>query len=126
MIITFFVLDGINPKELHSKLRKAYENITPPILTTEIWAAGFNRDQASHFYDLCEGQPKTPTIPETIEKLHDIVLEDWPVNVSVIATVVRMRNVLHKELRIKNFCARWVPHKGAKLIDFVQPFIIMD
>lgn len=90
MIITFLVLDGINLKELHSKLTKAYENITPPILTSEMWAAEFNRDQAYHFYDLCEGQPKTPTIPETIEKLHDIVLEDRPVNVSVIATAVRM------------------------------------
>ncbi|UYV74798.1 hypothetical protein LAZ67_12001016 [Cordylochernes scorpioides] len=63
----------------------------------------FKRGRTSLEDDLREGQPKTTTTLETIEKIHNIVLDDRRVKLGEIAEAVgiseeRVRNILHEEL----------------------------
>lgn len=114
-VIKFFVLDGLTPNEIHPKLTKVYGDIAPSMSTVKKWAAEFKRGRTSLEDDPREGRPKTATTPETIEKVHDIVLDDRRVKVREIAEAVgiseeRVRNILHKELEMRKLCARWVPH----------------
>lgn len=114
-VIKFFVLDGLTPKEIHPKLTKVYGDSAPSMSTVKKWAAEFKRGRTSLEDDPREGRPKTATTPETIEKVHDIVLDDRRVKVSEIAEAVgiseeRVRNILHNQLGMRKLCARWVPH----------------
>ncbi|UYV66821.1 hypothetical protein LAZ67_4002986 [Cordylochernes scorpioides] len=54
--------------------------------------------------DLHEERPKTATTPETIEKVHNIVLDDREVKEETV------RNILHEELSMRKIFARWVLH----------------
>jgi len=60
------------------------------------------------------GRPVEVIMPEMIEKIHRIVMEDRRMKVRDIAEIVgisvdRMHNILHKKLEMKKLCARWVP-----------------
>ncbi|XP_014487254.1 PREDICTED: uncharacterized protein LOC106751024, partial [Dinoponera quadriceps] len=105
----------LTPKKIHPELTKVYGNFAPSISTVKKWAAEFKRGRTSLKDDPCEGRPKTATTPETIEKVHNIVLDDRRVKVCEIAEAVgiseeRVRNILQEELGMRKLCARWVPH----------------
>ncbi|UYV61167.1 SETMAR [Cordylochernes scorpioides] len=80
------------------------------------WAAEFKRGRISLEDDPCQGQRKTANIPETIEKVHNIVLDDRRVKVYEIAEAVGISeeslwNILHKELGMRKLFARTSAHK---------------
>lgn len=65
--------------------------------------------------DTTGGRPKTAPTPETIAKVHDIVLDHRREEVSEKAETVgiseeKVRNILHKELGMRKLCARWVSY----------------
>ncbi|XP_014485172.1 PREDICTED: uncharacterized protein LOC106749834, partial [Dinoponera quadriceps] len=102
-VIKFFVLDGLTPKEIQPKLTKVYGNSAPSISTVKKWAAEFKRDRTSLEDDPREGRSKTATTLETIEKVHNIVLDDTRGKMCEIAEAVgiseeRVRNILNEEL----------------------------
>ena len=114
-VIKFLVLDGVTPREINPKFTKVYGNSVPFISTIKKWAAEFKHSRISLKDDPCKGRQKTATTPETIEKVHNIVLDNWRVKVCKIAEAVgileeRVRNILHKELGMQKLCARLVPH----------------
>ena len=114
-VIKFFVLDGLTPKKIHPKLTKVYRNTAPSISTVKKWAAEFKRSRKLLEDDPCEGRPKTSTTLETIEKVHNIMLDDRWVKVCKIPEAMgiskeRVWNFLKEELGIRKLCARWVPH----------------
>ena len=56
---------------------------------------------------------KTTTTLKTIEKVHNIMLDDRRVKVCEIAMGISeesVRNILLKELRMQKLCARWLLH----------------
>ena len=60
-----------------------------------------------------QGRPIEATTPETIEKIHKIVLANRRVKVSEIAETVGIsaecvHNILHTHLSMTKLCARWV------------------
>jgi len=77
-------------------------------------AADFKRGRTSLEDDSREGRLKSATIPEIIEKVHDMVLDDRRMKVREIAGSIgiskeRVGYILHEELGMKKLCARWVP-----------------
>jgi len=42
-VFFFFVLDGLSPTEIHSKLVKVYNESAPSLSTVKKWAAEFKR-----------------------------------------------------------------------------------
>jgi len=82
--------------------------------TIKKWAAEFKRGRTSLEDDPREGRPKSATIPEIIEQVHDKVLHNRRMKVREIAETicilkVRVGYILHEELDMKKLCARWVP-----------------
>ena len=82
--------------------------------TIKKWAAEFKRGRTSLEDDPREGRPKSATIPEIIEQVHDMVLDDRRMKVREIAETIcilkeRVWYILHKELDTKKLCARCLP-----------------
>jgi transposase len=72
----FFVKEGLMPNEIHSKFIKVYGDSSPPFSTIKKWAAQFKCGRTSLEDEPCEGRPKSATIPEVIEQVYDMVLDD--------------------------------------------------
>jgi transposase len=106
--------EGLTPNEINSKFVKVYGDSSPSFLTTKKWAAEFKRGRTSLEDDPREGRPKSATTPEIIEQVHDMLLDDRRMKVLEIAETIgiskeRVGYILHEELDMKTFCARWVP-----------------
>ena len=85
VVIKFFILDGLTPKEIHPKLAKVYGNSAPSISTIKKWAAEFKHGHTSLKDDPHEAWPNTATTQETIKKVHNIILDNRRVKVCDIA-----------------------------------------
>jgi histone-lysine N-methyltransferase SETMAR len=150
-IIKFFVKEGLTPKEIYSKYIKVCGNSFLSFSTIQKWTAEFKRGRTTLEVDPREGHPKSATTSEIIEQVHDMLLDDWRMNVSEIAETIgiskeRVGYILHEELDTKKLHARWVPRlvtadqKRTRMkiseqclerfnkneTDFVRRFIIMD
>jgi hypothetical protein len=73
------------------------------------------RGRTSPKDDLREGRPKSATTPEIIEQVHDMLSDDRRMKVREISEIMgfskeRIGYILHEELHINKFCAKWVPH----------------
>jgi hypothetical protein len=60
-----------------------------------------------------EGRPKSAT-PEITEQVHNMVLDDRQIKLREISETIgiskeRVGYILHEELDMKKFCAKWVP-----------------
>jgi transposase len=80
-VIKFFVKEGLAPNEIHSKFIKVYGDSSPSFSTIKKWAAEFKCGRTSLEDDPHEGRPKSPTPPEIINQVHDMVLDDWRIKV---------------------------------------------
>jgi len=151
VVIKFFVKEGLMPNEIHSKFIKVYGDSSPSFSTIKKWAAEFKCGRTSLEDNPREGRPKSATTPEIIGQVHDMVLDDWWMKVHEIDETIgiskeRVGYILHEELDMKKFCARWVPHLltadqkfthmkiteqclecfNKNKTDFVHQFITMD
>jgi len=66
--------------------------------------------------DLRESLQKTPTIPQIIQQVHDMVLDDWLVKVRGTPEVLciskgQVGNIFNEKLNMRMLCARQVPEK---------------
>jgi transposase len=75
-VIKFFVKEGLTPNEIYSKFIKVYGDSLSLFSTIKKWAAEFKRGHTNLEDDPREGRPKSATIPEVIEQVHDMVLDD--------------------------------------------------
>jgi hypothetical protein len=84
---------------------------SPSFSTIKKWAAMFERGHTSLDIDPREGRPKTP---ETIEQLHDMLLDERRMKALGIAETIGISiegvgYILYEELDMMKLCARWVP-----------------
>ena len=87
-------------------MKKVYGNSAPSISAIKNLAAKFKHGHTLLEDGPREEWPKTATTPETIEKVHIIVLDDRRVKVCEIAEAVgileeRMQNILHEGLGMR-------------------------
>jgi transposase len=111
-VIKFFVKEGLTPNEIHSKFIKVYRDSSPLFSTIKKWAAEFKYGRTS-LEDDPRGRPKSATPPEIIEQVHNMILDDRRMKVREIAETIGISKehvgyILHEELNMKKFCARWV------------------
>jgi transposase len=84
---------------------------SPSFSTIKKWAAEFKRGRTSLEDDPCEVRPKSATTPETIEQVHDMLLDDRQMKVHEIAETIGISEecvgyILHEELDMQKLCAR--------------------
>jgi transposase len=75
-VIKFFVKERFMPNKSHLKFIKVYGDSSPSFSTIKKWAAKIKRGRTSLEDNPREGRPKSPTTPEIIEQVHDMVLDD--------------------------------------------------
>ena len=75
-VINFFPLQGKVPKKIHVILRETLGESAPSYATVKNWVAQFKRGDFSTCDVSRPGRPKTVTIPEIIDQIHELILED--------------------------------------------------
>jgi len=60
------------------------------------------------------GRPKTVTIPDIIDQIHELILEDRRISTKSIAEQLvisreRVGPTIHEDLDMRKFSAKWVP-----------------
>jgi transposase len=110
-VITFFVKEGLTPKEIHSKFVKVYGDSSSSFSTIKKCSAKFKRGRTILEDDPHEGRPKSAITPEIIEQVHDMVLDERRMKVREIAETIDISKepvgyILHEELDLKMLCAR--------------------
>ena len=113
-VIKFLHLKGKKNDEIKTELDSVYHDQAPSLSTIKRWTAEFKRGRTSVEDEQRSGRPKDALTEETIEKIHDIVMNDRRVKVREIAdlTKISMERVhfaLHEKLGMKKLSARWVP-----------------
>lgn len=85
-VINFIVKKGITPTDIHSRTVNVYGDSSSSV----------SRGRENIQYDSFEGRPKMTTTPETIEKVHDMILEDRRTKVRKISNTLYTRNWTRK------------------------------
>ena len=82
--------------------------------TVKNWVAQFKRGD----FPTCDaprpGRPKTVNTPETVDQIHELLLEDGRISAKSIAeqlgiSLVRVESITHKDLNMQKLSAKWVP-----------------
>jgi len=86
----------------------------PSYATVKNWVAHFKHGD----FSACEmprpGRPKTVNIPEIIDHIHEIILEDRRISAKSIAEHLgisreRVGSIIHEDLDMRKLSAKWVP-----------------
>ena len=77
--------------------------------TVKKWAAEFKRGGESHKDDLRSGPPSIATNQENIDRIHQMVMNDIRITISLFVNVnsisKRVKNILHNELGMSKVSA---------------------
>jgi len=113
-VSSFFFLQGKSPKEIHAILRETLGEHAPSYGTVNNWVSQFKRGDFSTFDAPRPGRPQTVTTPESIDEIHELILEDRRISAKSIAEQLgisreRVRSIIHEDLDMRKLCAKWVP-----------------
>ena len=81
----FFFLRGNALKKIHNILRETLGEHAPSYATVKNWVTQFKRRDFSTCDVPRPGRPKTETIPEIIDQIHELILEDSRISAKSIA-----------------------------------------
>ena len=114
-VTKYFFLQGKAPKEIHAILRETLGEHAPSYATIKNWVAQFTCDFSTCDAP-CPGRPKTVTIPEIIDQIHKLILEDHHISANSIAEQLgisheRVGYIIHEDLDIRKLSAKWVPKR---------------
>lgn len=114
VVMKHYFMKGKTAQETKTKLDKHYGGSAPSIRTVYKWFGNFWNGHMSTNDAERPGRPVQVTTAETIEKIHDMVMEDRKLKVRDIAETLgisydRVHNILHEYLHMRKLSARWVP-----------------
>lgn len=120
-VIKFMTKEGQTPQEIKDRLDGVYGNAAPSYSTVKEWAKRFRLGYESLEDDDRPGRPADSITSENVALLEKIVLSDRRLKVKELSAMSNLpettvRRILHKHLKMKKICARWVP----KLLSAVQ------
>ena len=103
--IRYLGLKGLTPNEVHEDMVATLGEDAPSYTIVKKWAAEFKRGRESLEDDPRPGRRVTVTTPETIAKIHDIIMADRRVTERYIAIELgisqeRVHTVIHNELQM--------------------------
>ncbi|XP_031639759.1 histone-lysine N-methyltransferase SETMAR-like [Contarinia nasturtii] len=105
----------MNTVEAKEWLDKCYGICSPPSSTIKYWFAEFRRGRTSTADAERSGRPKEAIIPEIIQQVRRMLLNDRKVKVREIAESIDISTgsvvtIMHQHLHMKKLLAMWVPH----------------
>ena len=109
-----FFFQGKAPKEIHVILREKLGEHALSYATVKNWVVQFKRGDFSTYDVPRPGRPKTMTIPEIIEQIHELILEDRQISAKSIAEQLgtsreRVGYIIHKDLDMRKLSVKWTP-----------------
>jgi len=113
-VIKFFILQGKVQKESHAILTETLGEHAPLYVTIKIWVAQFKHGDFCTCDAPYPGLPKTVTITEIIDQIHELILEDHWISAKSIAEQLgisceQVRSITHEDLDMQKLSAKWVP-----------------
>ena len=102
------------PKEIHTILTETLGEITPSCATVKDWVAQFKRGDFSTCDAPRPGRPKTMNIPEIIDQIHELILENRQISAKSIAEQLGISrewvwSTIHEDVDMRKLSAKWVP-----------------
>ena len=75
------------------------------------WVAHFKRGDSPTCDAPRPGRPKTVTIPEIIDQIHELILEDRRISAKSIPQQlsISVESIIHEDLNVRKLSAKWVP-----------------
>ena len=114
VINIFFLLQGKAPKEIHAILLETLGEHAPSYATVKNWVAQFKRGDFSTCDAPRPGRPKAVTTPESVDQIHELILEDRRFSAKSIAEQLDISrelvgSIIHEDLYMRKLSAKWVP-----------------
>jgi len=110
----FFFLRGKSPKEIHAILTEILGEHALSHATVKNWVVQFLRGDFSTCDAPRPGRPKTVTTPETVDQIHELILEDRRISPKPIAEQLGISrewvgSIIHENLDMRKLSAKWLP-----------------
>ncbi|QQP31396.1 Mariner transposase, partial [Caligus rogercresseyi] len=106
VLISIIICGGKTIAETKAKLDKYYGDSAPSISMVKKWFTEFRCGRTCTIDSERSGRPVEVATPETIQKIHDMVLADRRLTVQEIVEAI---GISHGYLAMKKLSARWVP-----------------
>ena len=107
-IIFYNFLRGVTQQQCIDKLNTIFDDEAPPSRTSVYqWYGEFNRGHSSLQDEFREGRPKSIVVPETIDAVRQLILQDHHVTYREIETTLgisgtSIHSILHEHLTPHN------------------------
>lgn len=110
---------GLSRQECIDQLTSTFGDEAPSLATVKRWYNEFNRGRSSLRDESREGRPKSVVVPENIDAVRELILQDRHVTyreieASLGISMTSINKILHEHLAVKKICSRWIPHNLTK------------
>ena len=107
---SFFLQDKV-PREIHPIMTETLGEHAQPYATVKNWVVQFKRGDFSTCDAPRPGRPNTVTIPDIIDQIHELILEDCRISVKSIAEQLgisreRVGSIIHEDLDMRKLFAK--------------------
>ena len=114
-IIFYNFRRGLTQQQCIDELNSIFGDEAPSRTSVYRWYGEFNRGRSSLQDEFREGRPKSVVVPETIDAVRQLILQDRHVTYREIETTLgisgtSIHSILHEHLTVKKICSRWIPH----------------
>jgi len=101
-------------KEIHAILKETLGKHAPTYATVKNLVAQFKRGDFSTCDAPRPGRPKAVTTPESVDQIHELILEDRRFSAKSIAEQLDISrelvgSIIHEDLYMRKLSAKWVP-----------------
>ncbi|XP_031634437.1 histone-lysine N-methyltransferase SETMAR-like [Contarinia nasturtii] len=106
---------GLSQQQCVDEIHSTFGDEAPSKATVYRWFNEFNRGRRLLKDEFKEGRPKSVVLPETIDAVSELIMEDCHVTYSEIEaslgiSYTSVYKILHEHLDVKKICSRWIPH----------------
>ena len=107
---------GLSRQEYIDELKSLYGAEAPSYSTMKSWFSDFKHDRRSLKNEIREGPPKTAVVPENINVVRELIMQERHVTYSEIellgisSTRYTIYKIMYERLAVKKICCRWIPH----------------
>lgn len=110
---------GLSRQECIDQLSSTFGDEAPSFATVKRWYNEFHHGRRSLSDESREGRPRSVTVPENIDAVQKLIMQDRHVTYCEIEAALgisstSIHKILHDHLAVKKVCSRWIPHNLTK------------
>ena len=114
-IIFYTIRRGLTQQHCIDELNSIFGDEAPSRTSVYRWYSEFNRGRSSLQDEFRKDRPKSVVVPETIDAVLQLILQDRHVTYREIQTTLgisgtSIHSILHELFSVKKICSSWIPH----------------